>query len=159
MIKKFVLNHIYADLKRAEMAASQLAKDSKISYYIVRPPRLVDTPLSLDYEYGVGEQVPKGNGVVSREDVAHFMLKCLFNNGEIPKDNTYIVNSSRYTHVKMELMKILRTTLPPHKFLILRGVMLGGACLIGTGLYRILSKIPFTSIYNHLIKLLTKFFQ
>src|SRR3989338_8745599 len=79
IVKKFIIHNVYSDLANSEKALVELTKNSKISYSIVRPPQLVDAPMNLDINYGEGTDYPKGTFKVSRQDVAAFLLRSLFN--------------------------------------------------------------------------------
>jgi putative NADH-flavin reductase len=69
---KAVLRNVYADL--GEMEA--LLQSGDIDWTVVRPPRLVDKPLSGEYRTSVGANVARGSRI-SRADVAHLMLDTL----------------------------------------------------------------------------------
>ena len=51
---------------------------SATEWTIVRPPRLVNKPLTGEYRTVVGANVPRGYAI-SRADVAHLMLAALDN--------------------------------------------------------------------------------
>jgi putative NADH-flavin reductase len=63
---------VYADL--AEMEAE--IRRSATEWTIVRPPKLVNKPLTGNYRTVVGANVPRGYSI-SRADVAHLMLAVL----------------------------------------------------------------------------------
>ena len=63
---------VYADL--AEMEAE--IRHSSTDWTIVRPPKLVNKPLTGKYRTAVGGNVPRGYSI-SRADVAHLMLAVL----------------------------------------------------------------------------------
>jgi putative NADH-flavin reductase len=63
---------VYADLAEME----DLLRDSGLDWTVVRPPRLTDRPLTARYRTAVGQNV-RGGWLVSRADVAHFMLAAL----------------------------------------------------------------------------------
>jgi putative NADH-flavin reductase len=69
---KALLHDAYADL--AEMEA-QLQR-SGIAWTVVRPPKLVNEPLTGQYRMALGANVPRGS-TISRADVAHAMLDAL----------------------------------------------------------------------------------
>jgi putative NADH-flavin reductase len=71
-VLKTVLGNVYADL--AEMES--LLQHSEIDWTVVRPPRLVDQPLTGNYRTVVGANVARGSAI-SRADVAHSMLEAL----------------------------------------------------------------------------------
>jgi putative NADH-flavin reductase len=71
-VVKAVLRNVYADL--GEMEA--LLQSGDIDWTVVRPPRLVDKPLSGEYRTVVGANVARGSRI-SRADVAHLMLETL----------------------------------------------------------------------------------
>jgi putative NADH-flavin reductase len=71
-IVKGILRDVYADLR--EMEALLAASD--IDWTVVRPPRLVDKPLTGEYRSVVGGNVARGS-IISRADVAHAMLDAL----------------------------------------------------------------------------------
>jgi uncharacterized protein YbjT (DUF2867 family) len=67
-----LLRDVYADL--AEMEAA--IRDSGTEWTVVRPPKLVDKPLTGRYRTVLGGNVPRGY-TISRADVAHRMLAAL----------------------------------------------------------------------------------
>jgi putative NADH-flavin reductase len=71
-VLKTVFGDVYADL--AEMES--LLQRSGIDWTVVRPPRLVDRPLTGNYRTVVGANVARGLAI-SRADVAHSMLDAL----------------------------------------------------------------------------------
>ena len=71
-IVKAVLGDVYADLGQMEV----LLAASDIDWTVVRPPRLVDKPLTGEYRSVVGGNVARGSKI-SRADVAHAMLDTL----------------------------------------------------------------------------------
>jgi putative NADH-flavin reductase len=71
-IVKAVLRNVYADLGEMEV----LLQNGDIDWTVVRPPRLVDKPLSGEYRTVVGANVAQGSRI-SRADVAHLMLDTL----------------------------------------------------------------------------------
>jgi putative NADH-flavin reductase len=71
-VVKSVFRNVYADL--AEMEA--LLQHSAIDWTVVRPPRLVDKPITGRYRTALGANVARGSAI-SRPDVAHAMLEAL----------------------------------------------------------------------------------
>ncbi|OBI15016.1 epimerase [Mycobacterium sp. E2327] len=71
-VLKTVLGNVYADLADME----SLLQHSDVEWTVVRPPRLVDRPLTGDYRTVVGANVARGSAI-SRADVAHAMLDAL----------------------------------------------------------------------------------
>lgn len=69
---KAVLRKHYGDLALME----DLLRDSKLDWTIVRPPRLTNKPLTGVYRTAYEQNLP-GGVVISRADVAHFMLRLL----------------------------------------------------------------------------------
>jgi putative NADH-flavin reductase len=67
-----VFKDIYADLRVMEQAIA----DSEAAWTVVRPPKLVDKPLTGRYRTAVGANVAHGH-TISRADVAHAMLGAL----------------------------------------------------------------------------------
>ncbi|BEL05347.1 SDR family oxidoreductase [Actinoplanes sichuanensis] len=67
-----VLKDVYADLRAME----DLLADSAAEWTAVRPPRLVDKPLTGRYRTAVGGGVARGT-TIARADVAHAMLAAL----------------------------------------------------------------------------------
>jgi uncharacterized protein YbjT (DUF2867 family) len=67
-----LLRSVYTDL--AEMEAALQA--SNTAWTIVRPPKLVDKPLTGRYRTALGANVARGLSI-SRADVAHLMLTAL----------------------------------------------------------------------------------
>jgi uncharacterized protein YbjT (DUF2867 family) len=67
-----LLRDVYADLAEMEREIERSATE----WTIVRPPKLVDKPLTAKYRTVVGANVPRGY-TVSRADVAHAMLAVL----------------------------------------------------------------------------------
>lgn len=66
------LRHLYADLAAMEDEIRRSATD----WTIVRPPKLVNKPLTGTYRTVAGASVPRGY-TISRADVAHAMLAAL----------------------------------------------------------------------------------
>ncbi len=64
-----LLKHMYADLLRME----QIAKQSNADWTIIRPPRLVDKPVTGQYRYAANKFL-KNALSISRADVAHFII-------------------------------------------------------------------------------------
>ncbi|OBI81369.1 NAD(P)-dependent oxidoreductase [Mycobacterium sp. 1245805.9] len=71
-VLKTVFGKVYADL--AEMES--LLQHSDVEWTVVRPPRLVDQPLTGKYRTVVGANVARGLAI-ARADVAHAMLEAL----------------------------------------------------------------------------------
>jgi putative NADH-flavin reductase len=69
---KLLLRRHYADLAGMEDAL----RESGLDWTVVRPPRLTDGPLTLDYRTAVDRNLRRGL-VISRADVAHFMLRAI----------------------------------------------------------------------------------
>lgn len=69
---KSLFRDVYADLAVME----EEIRRSATEWTVVRPPRLVNRPLSGNYRTAIGANVPRGN-IVSRADVAHAMLAML----------------------------------------------------------------------------------
>lgn len=72
-----LLRHVYSDMERMEEAV----RNSDVDWTLVRPPRLTDGRLTRQYRVSV-DLMPPGNylfpgPLLSREDVAHFMLSQL----------------------------------------------------------------------------------
>jgi putative NADH-flavin reductase len=67
-----ILRSVYTDL--ADMEAVLRASDT--AWTVVRPPKLVDKPLSGTYRSALGANVARGTSI-SRADVAHLMLTTL----------------------------------------------------------------------------------
>lgn len=74
LLVKLVLQNVHDDLARAEKVLVQ----SDLQYTIVRPPRLVDGPLTKKYNTtDATKAYAKGSNAVTRADVAHLMLSML----------------------------------------------------------------------------------
>jgi uncharacterized protein YbjT (DUF2867 family) len=71
---KAMLRDTYADLAQMEDEIERSGTD----WTVVRPPRLVNKPLTGTYRTCIGGNVPRGYSV-SRADVAHLMLAVLDN--------------------------------------------------------------------------------
>ena len=71
---KAVLADLYIDLARMEGEIEQ----SGLDWTVIRPPRLVDGPLTGVYRSVVGGNVPNGYAI-SRADTAHAMVSALSN--------------------------------------------------------------------------------
>ncbi len=71
-IVKKVLRGNYSDLALTE----ELLRDSHLDWTAIRPPRLTDGPLTGTYRTAVGRNLRRGP-LVSRADVAHYMLRVL----------------------------------------------------------------------------------
>ncbi|HEV7566004.1 MAG TPA: NAD(P)H-binding protein [Microbacteriaceae bacterium] len=66
------LRDLYADLTAMELDIRSSATD----WTILRPPKLVNSPLTTTYRTAVGANVPRGYSI-SRADAAHAMLAAL----------------------------------------------------------------------------------
>jgi putative NADH-flavin reductase len=77
LTKVFLREH-YADLAHME----DIVRESGLDWTIVRPPRLTDGPLTTAYRTAVGKNLRRGL-VISRADVAHFMLNALTQSSSI----------------------------------------------------------------------------
>jgi putative NADH-flavin reductase len=71
LIRTF-LKTIYADLALME----EEIRRSGLDWTVVRPPRLVDKPMTGTYRTAIGANVSRGN-IISRADVAHYLLATL----------------------------------------------------------------------------------
>ena len=69
---KTVLRKNYADLAQME----DILRDSDLDWTAVRPPRLTDKPLTGSYRTAHGQNLRRGL-IISRADVAHYMLRAL----------------------------------------------------------------------------------
>lgn len=69
---KAALRKHYADLARME----DILRDSDLDWTAVRPPRLTDKPLTGTYRTARGQNLRRGL-VISRADVAHYMLRAV----------------------------------------------------------------------------------
>ena len=73
LIAKYViqklLRHMYADLRAME----SVVKDSKADWTIIRPPQLIDKPVTGHYRWSVNSFL-KNCLKIARADVAHFMI-------------------------------------------------------------------------------------
>jgi len=69
-----VFRDVYTDLTRMEAEIGRSSAESTI----IRPPRLLDTPLTGDYRVSIGSNVPRGHQI-ARADLAHAMLSSLAN--------------------------------------------------------------------------------
>ena len=76
------LRHAFADHERQEVVVRQ----STLNWTIVRPPHLKDGPRTEVYRYGFSTTDKKIKNWISRADVAHFMLKQLFDDTYLQKD-------------------------------------------------------------------------
>ena len=75
---KLALRKRYANLAQME----DVVRESGLDWTIVRPPRLVDKPLTGTYRTAYGQNVRRGLRI-SRADVAHLMLRVLEQPGSI----------------------------------------------------------------------------
>ncbi len=64
-----VFKDVYADLRAME----RVLAESPADWTVVRPPKLVDKPLTGRYRTAVGGNLPRGRSI-ARADVAHAML-------------------------------------------------------------------------------------
>ena len=71
-IVKRALREHYADLARME----DVLRDSDLDWTAVRPPRLTSKPVTGRYRTAYGQNIRRGV-LVSRADVAHYMLSAL----------------------------------------------------------------------------------
>jgi uncharacterized protein YbjT (DUF2867 family) len=69
-----VLKDLYADLRAMEDTMA----DSPTEWTVLRPPKLVNKPLTGRYRTVIGSSVPRGY-TISRADVAHSMLAAVSN--------------------------------------------------------------------------------
>ncbi|AUX27793.1 NADH-flavin reductase [Sorangium cellulosum] len=85
LLVKPLLRNAYSDMERMEEAV----RNSDVDWTLVRPPRLTDGRLTGQYRVSV-DLMPPGNylfasPVLSRDDVAHFMLAQLENDEYLRK--------------------------------------------------------------------------
>lgn len=71
-IGRRILGRHFADLAAME----DVLRDSGLDWTVVRPPRLTDHPVSGAYRTAFNQNL-RGGGLVSRADVAHYMLRAL----------------------------------------------------------------------------------
>jgi putative NADH-flavin reductase len=71
-LTRMILREHYADLARME----DLLRASGLDWTAVRPPRLTNGPLTGRYRTAYGRNL-RGGLVISRADVAHYMLRAL----------------------------------------------------------------------------------
>jgi len=71
-LTKAALRKHYADLALME----DILRDSGLDWTVVRPPRLTDKPLTGTYRTAHGQNLRRGF-LISRADVAHYMLRVL----------------------------------------------------------------------------------
>ena len=71
-LTKAALRKHYADLAQME----DILRDSNLDWTAVRPPRLTDKPLTGTYRMAHGQNLRRGI-LISRADVAHYMLRAL----------------------------------------------------------------------------------
>ena len=141
IIRKHLLNHIYDDLKNAEDAVQQVAKiDPNITFSIVRPPQLSDTPLTMDYTIGVGSEVPKGKNILGREDVADFMIRCMFGKYDLGQYNLDTTNKcisldSNRTLKADPIPQILKKVLPARQWYTLQFIFWLGFTSMSTAAF------------------------
>jgi putative NADH-flavin reductase len=67
---KRIFGKVYADLAIME----DVLQESGLDWTVIRPPRLLDRPVSGAYRSTVGKNVPGGLSI-ARADVAHLMLR------------------------------------------------------------------------------------
>ena len=80
----FFMRHLLSPLTRAALRMhyadlalmENILRDSGLDWTVVRPPRLTDKPLTGTYRTGNGQNLRRGL-LVSRADVAHYMLRLL----------------------------------------------------------------------------------
>jgi putative NADH-flavin reductase len=73
---KRVLRAHYADTALMEDIVRDSSRDGDLDWTIVRPPRLLDKPLTGHYRTAL-DQNPRGGRSIARADVAHLMLAVL----------------------------------------------------------------------------------
>jgi putative NADH-flavin reductase len=71
-LTKAALRRHYADLAQME----DVVRESGLDWTIVRPPRLTNKPMTGTYRSAYGQNLPRGF-LISRADVAHYMLRVL----------------------------------------------------------------------------------
>jgi len=76
-VKAALAGH-YADLARME----DVLRASGLDWTIVRPPRLTNGPLTASYRTAFGRNL-RGGGSVSRQDVAHYLLRGVDDPGSV----------------------------------------------------------------------------
>jgi len=69
-----LLRHMYADQREME----RLVKESSLDWTIIRPPRLIDKPVTGKYRFSINNWL-KNSLAISRADVAHFMINNISN--------------------------------------------------------------------------------
>lgn len=74
LILQPLLRNMYADLWRME----KIIRESNINWTIMRPPKLLDGPVTRTYRTAIDMQVNNGLNI-SRADVAHFIVHNLTN--------------------------------------------------------------------------------
>ncbi|KAG2378797.1 hypothetical protein C9374_007945 [Naegleria lovaniensis] len=101
---------------------------STSQYKLKGTSRLVDSCLTLDYEYRIGNDfLRNATNVMSRADVAAFMLRCMFDQTlKISAGSNQIFNVDTKRVLPKEhdsnfgLMTLLRWTLPRHQYLMIK---------------------------------------
>jgi uncharacterized protein YbjT (DUF2867 family) len=78
VLRRTLLRNVAADCAEME----QIVQSSGLDWSIVRPPRLTNGGLTRRYTIETG-QLPRGGRVVSRADVAHYLLEELERGGHI----------------------------------------------------------------------------
>jgi len=141
IIRKHLLNHIYDDLKNAEDIVQQVANnDPNITFSVVRPPQLSDTPLTMDYTIGVGFEMAKGKDILAREDVADCMIRCMFGKydlGHYNLDTTnkcISLNSNRSIKADPVLV-VMKKVLPTRQWYTLQFIFWLGFTSISTAAF------------------------
>jgi putative NADH-flavin reductase len=71
-LMRVLLRELYADLARME----DVLYDSGLDWTVLRPPRLIDKPVTGAYRTAYGRNLRRG-WLISRADVAHHMLRVL----------------------------------------------------------------------------------
>jgi putative NADH-flavin reductase len=80
----FFMRHLFAPLTKAALRGhyadlalmEDVLRESGLDWTVVRPPRLTDKPATGSYRTAYGQNLPRGF-LISRADVAHYMLKVL----------------------------------------------------------------------------------
>jgi len=81
IIVPIFLRHAFADHERQEA----VVKQSSLAWTLVRPPHLKDGPRTGVYRHGFATTDKQIKGIISRADVADFMLKQLTDEGCLRK--------------------------------------------------------------------------
>ena len=77
-LRRFVLSNAMADSREME----RWVTSSNLDWTIVRPTRLTDGPKTERYQIEY-DRLPRGKGLIARNDVAHFILEALENEGNL----------------------------------------------------------------------------